>query len=130
MAVLPRWRGFSLSRALNQQALSALRETDIRHLFATSSPRNPYGLRQLMAVGFRSVRLGVKFGGKMRVLSYRPFPEDMAPAAADLGERSIPLTATTNLDVAFRTGWVGVGVETSGTDSLMRLRYQPAPFDC
>ncbi len=66
----------------------------------------------------------------MRVLSYRPFPGDLAPTAADLGERSIPLTATTDLDVAFRRGWVGVGVETSGTDSRMRLRYQPAPFDC
>ena len=129
VAVLPQWRGFGLSRSLSDLALSGLASTDVRHLFATTSPRNPYSLIQLIAAGFRPVRLGVKFGGKTRILCYRPYPEMWLAADSDLDARLVPLTATEDLVAAFRAGWVGFGVMTGNTGYQLEMRYQPAPFD-
>ena len=74
IAVLPDWRGLGCSRKFNARALEDLADTDMRHLFATSSPHNPYGTRALMEAGFRPIKLVVKFGGNLRFLFYRPYP--------------------------------------------------------
>lgn len=126
IAVLPEWRGYGLARLMNSTALSELAGTPFRHLFATSSPRNPHGVRSLVDAGFRPIRLLVKFGGKLRFLCYRPTPHgwDTTPAAA----RSVPMSATGELDQAFTAGWVGAGVEFPGTGPRLRLERRPLPF--
>ncbi|MEU7137682.1 GNAT family N-acetyltransferase [Streptomyces sp. NPDC046261] len=145
IAVLPRWRGHRLSALMNARALSDLRETGIRHLFATSSPRNPHGVRSLIAAGFRPVRLVVKFGGNQRFLFYRPFPGGWEPAGDDApddaqdhtGGKLLPLSATGDLEAAFGSGWIGTDLHmgvanaTNGTDGTaprLRMRRRSLPF--
>jgi ribosomal protein S18 acetylase RimI-like enzyme len=126
IAVQPAWRGYGLARLMNSTALSELAGTPFRHLFATSSPRNPHGIRSLLEAGFRPIRLLVKFGGKLRFLCYRPTPQgwDTTPAAV----RSVPMSATAELGHAFSTGWVGAGVEFASTGPRLHLERRPLPF--
>lgn len=130
IAVMPRWRGHGLARTLNARALADLAGTDIRHLFSTSSPENPHGVRTLIETGFRPVRLVRKFGGKLRFLLYRPRPAGWPPhPPGDRTERIVALSATGELDDAFHDGWTGVGITIDGPRSAyLRMARQPPPF--
>lgn len=129
VAVLPAWRGHGLARLMNRRALADVADTGARHLLATSSPANPHGVRTLMEAGFRPVGLVRKFGGRLRFLLYRPSP---APWPADRGDRTgrtVPFTATGDLERAFRNGWAGTGIvpDASG-GARLRMRRLPLPF--
>ncbi len=142
IAVLPEWRGHRLSALMNTRALTDLEETGIRHLFATSSPRNPHGVRSLIGAGFRPVRLVEKFGGNLRFLFYRPFPGGWDPAQDDAahgthddtGAKLLALSATGDLRAAFASGWIGTGIHmgaataTNGGAPRLRMRRRPLPF--
>ncbi|AXK31840.1 GNAT family N-acetyltransferase [Streptomyces armeniacus] len=129
VAVLPEWRGHGLARLMNARALADLSETEIRHLFATSSPNNPHGVRSLLETGFRPFRLVRKFGGRLRFLFYRPTPADW-PAMPDGGdERHIGLDAVSELERAFDAGWTGTGIEHHERDGAsLRMRRCPLPY--
>ncbi|MFJ3303895.1 GNAT family N-acetyltransferase [Streptomyces sp. NPDC086549] len=129
IAVLPEWRGHGLARLMNARALADLAGTDIRHLFATSSPKNPHGVRSLIEAGFRPVDLVRKFGGKLRFLFYRPSPGGWAAASGGGTEASVPLSSTDELERAFQDGWTGIRVahDERGVAHL-RMKRQPLPF--
>jgi len=129
IAVLPKWRGFGLSRLMNTHALSDLANTEIRHLFATSSPQNPYGIRSLIETGFRPIRLILKFGGKLRLLFYRPYPADWCLANAHMTEKEVPLSATADLEAAFQNGWIGTGIKIDKAAPRLRMQHHPILFD-
>ncbi|MFJ3902441.1 GNAT family N-acetyltransferase [Streptomyces sp. NPDC090025] len=140
VAVLPAWRGHGLAGLMNARALGELADTGIRHVFATSSPANPHGVRTLMEAGFQPVGLLEKFGGKLRFLLYRPYPQaappsasqpitQSAPLSASLSaspsaqrptaptgseERLVAFSATDELARAFRDGWSGTGLRLDG----------------
>ncbi|MFF0299019.1 GNAT family N-acetyltransferase [Kitasatospora sp. NPDC004614] len=120
IAVLPDWRGHRLARLLNTRALADLVATDVRHLFATSSPRNPHGIRSLIETGFRPIRLVEKFGGKLRFLFYRSTPAGWPEAAGPA--QAVALASTTELELAFQDGWIGTGITID--DSGPRLVMQ------
>ncbi|MCX4539396.1 GNAT family N-acetyltransferase [Streptomyces sp. NBC_01565] len=132
VAVLPGLRGHGLARLMNVRALADLADTGIRHLFSTSSPANPHGVRTLMEAGFRPVGLVEKFGGRLRFLLYRPYPQTH-PAEPDApappAERVVAFSATDELARAFRDGWCGVGLrfDRPGGARLRMLRL-PLPF--
>ncbi|MGA5898679.1 GNAT family N-acetyltransferase [Streptomyces venetus] len=131
IAVLPEWRGHGLARLMNGRALDDVSGLGIRHLCATSSPRNPAGVGSLMRAGFRPVRLVRKFGGKLRFLFYRPTPEPWPvkeTTATEPPQRSLPFSDTAGLDQAFREGWIGVDIDTDRTGPRLRLRRHPLPF--
>ncbi|MFF3767651.1 GNAT family N-acetyltransferase [Streptomyces sp. NPDC001922] len=128
IAVLPRWRGHGLSGLMNARALADLADTGIRHLFATSSPRNPHGVRSLIATGFRPVRVALKFGGKLRFLFYRPFPADWPAGHGPVPERAVALSDTAGLEDAFRRGWVGTGIDVTPAAPRLRMQRHPLPF--
>jgi ribosomal protein S18 acetylase RimI-like enzyme len=129
IAVLPQWRGNGLARILNARALADLAQTDIRHLFATSSPHNPHGVRTLLETGFRQVKLVRKFGGKLRFLFYRPHPEEWPPTPDRAEERLVAPSAIDDLEQAFREGWTGVGITVDGPNTVhFRMTRQPLPF--
>lgn len=130
IAVLPAWRGYGLARLMNSTALSELAGTPFRHLFATSSPRNPNGVRSLVDAGFRPIRMLVKFGGKLRFLCYRRTPRgwDTMSLSGPAEARTVAMSATDELDQAFTAGWVGVGVEFPDTGPRLCLERRPLPF--
>ncbi|MFJ7776958.1 GNAT family N-acetyltransferase [Streptomyces yangpuensis] len=124
VAVLPEWRGHGLARLMNVRALGDLTDTGIRHVLATSSPDNPHGVRTLMEAGFRPVGLVEKFGGKLRFLLYRTYPQPWTappalppgPAPAEPEERLVALSAVAELARAFRDGWSGAALSFDGPD--------------
>lgn len=147
VAVMPEWRGHGLARLMNVRALGDLADTGIRHLFATSSPANPHGVRTLMETGFQPVGLVEKFGGRLRFLLYRPYPEPWAgPPAGGPGtagsaepsepsepavpaERIVAFSATDELARAFRDGWSGSGLRFDGSEGArLRMLRRPLPF--
>jgi GNAT superfamily N-acetyltransferase len=129
IAVLPEWRGHRLARLLNARALADLADTDIRHLFATSSPRNPHGVRTLLETGFRPVRLVRKFGGKLRFLFYRPQPTGWPAPDDGQAEMTVAFPATDELEKAFLDGWTGVGITLDGPDAAhLRMQRHVLPF--
>jgi GNAT superfamily N-acetyltransferase len=127
IAVLPAWRGFGISRLLNARALTDLARTDIRHLFATSSPRNSHGVRTLLATGFRPIRMVEKFGGKLRFLLYRPYPAEWGPPEDD-GLLMLDLRATKELAAAFEAGWAGSAITIGAGGSWLSMRRHSLPF--
>ncbi|MFD4864491.1 GNAT family N-acetyltransferase [Streptomyces sp. NPDC058412] len=144
VAVMPAWRGHGLARLMNLRALGDLADSGVRHVFATSSPANPHGVRTLMEAGFQPVALVEKFGGRLRFLLYRPYPEPWAaPPARRLGptrsaesaesaELIVPFSATDELARAFRDGWSGAGLRFDGPDgpdgARLRMLRRPLPF--
>ncbi|GAA0471272.1 GNAT family N-acetyltransferase [Streptomyces stramineus] len=128
VAVLPGWRGHGLARRLNVRALADLADTGIRHLFATSSPANPHGVRTLIEAGFQPVDLVRKFGGSLRFLLYRPSPAQW-PTAGESPEKTIAFSATDELERAFRDGWTGTGISHDAHGhAQLRMRRRPLPF--
>lgn len=128
IAVLPEWRGNGLSGLMNTRALADLADTGMRHLLATSSPRNPHGIRSLIKAGFRPIQIKLKFGGKLRLLFYRPFPDgwpDVDPTVIE----EVSLSATSELRTAFRGGWVGKDVRIEGSTSKLLIQHCPLEFD-
>lgn len=130
IGVLPDWRGHGLARRLNSRALTDLADTGTRHILATSAPTNPYGVRALTEAGARAIGVVEKFGGKLRLLFYRPYPQAW-PAAPATGaqpvaaaRRHVALVDTAALVDAFRQGWVGDGVRfaASGAADLRMVR--------
>lgn len=128
VAVLPAWRGHRLAALMNTTALADMAVTRYRHLFATSAPANPHGVRTLIAAGFRPVKVVRKFGGRLRFLLYRPNPGGWPPAGPRQARREIPLDATDELSHAFSSGWVGTAVETAGPAGCLTLAREPVPF--
>jgi GNAT superfamily N-acetyltransferase len=128
VAVLPRWRGHRLAALMNAQALADMANTQYRHLFATSSPANPHGVRTLIQAGFRPIRLVRKFGGKSRFLCYRPNPDGWLPVPSSQVGRQIPLDATDTLADALDSGWVGTGITVTPPASRLLLTCQPVPI--
>jgi GNAT superfamily N-acetyltransferase len=127
IAVLPEWRGHGLSRLLHARALADIAETDVRHLLATSSPGNPLGIKTLFTAGFRPIRLVVKFGGKLRLLFYRPQPAAWDPGR-DGGARELDLLATDALAKAFEDGWVGSDITIGASGAWLSMRRHALPF--
>ncbi|MFF8845271.1 GNAT family N-acetyltransferase [Streptomyces sp. NPDC015127] len=128
IAVLPEWRGHGLARLMNTRALADLADSDIRHLFATSSPKNPHGVRSLLEAGFRPVELVRKFGGKLRFLFYRPALTGWTTAPAGGTDRVVDLSDITALEDAFHDGWTGIRVirdEREGAQLVMRRQALP-----
>ncbi|MEU5092476.1 GNAT family N-acetyltransferase [Streptomyces sp. NPDC021356] len=140
VAVLPGWRGHALARLMNARALADLADTDVRHLFATSSPANPHGVRTLMEAGFRPICLVRKFGGKLRFLLHRTVqpgtptriddPLDPVGPAGEGPEKAVDLTATAELEAAFAEGWTDSGmlVDPRGGHARLLMRHRPLPF--
>ncbi|GAA0343772.1 GNAT family N-acetyltransferase [Streptomyces blastmyceticus] len=129
VAVLPEWRGFGLARLMNTRALAELADADIRHLFATSSPANPHGVRTLLEAGFQPVALVRKFGGRLRFLLYRPSPARWPAAPGGLPERTVACSATGELERAFQEGWTGTGIVLGEPGHpRLRMRRLPLPF--
>ncbi|MEU2389512.1 GNAT family N-acetyltransferase [Streptomyces sp. NPDC007369] len=132
VAVLPEWRGHGLARLMNVRALGDLADTGVRHVFATSSPANPHGVRTLAEAGFHPVGLVEKFGGKLRFLLYRPYPQPWpAPTAdrAEPAERVVAFSDTGELARAFRDGWSGAGLRFDGrAGARLRMLRRPLPF--
>jgi GNAT superfamily N-acetyltransferase len=150
VAVLPAWRGHGLARLMNARALRELTDTGIRHVFSTSSPANPHGVRTLMEAGFQPVGLVEKFGGKLRFLLYRPYPQPWpdppaappgpgpGPAHAGPEERLIAFSAADELAQAFRDGWSSAGLRFDEPADLggpvrrgparLRMVRRPLPF--
>ncbi|MEV4503372.1 GNAT family N-acetyltransferase [Streptomyces klenkii] len=129
VAVLPRWRGHGLARLMNTRALADLAGTDIRHLFATSAPSNPYAVRTLLEAGFQPIGLVRKFGGRLRFLLYRPGPAGPPATAGEPPELTVACSATDALERAFRDGWTGTGIDIDGAGrARLRMRRRPLPF--
>lgn len=128
VAVLPEWRGHGISGVLNRRALADLRDREFRHVLATSSPRNPHGIRQLMAAGFRPVRFVERVGGTIRLLSYRPLPHGWPDVDGDSPERVVPLSDLLSLAAVLRSGWVGHEVIPDTDGFRLRVRRHPAPY--
>lgn len=128
IGVLPAWRGHGLARRMNARALADLADTGTRHLFATSAPSNPHGVRALVEAGFRTIGLVEKFGGKLRFLLYRPYPSPWPPPTGpgpnESAERVVPLADTEALTYAHAAGWVGsdVRLDAPGGPALRMLR--------
>ncbi|MDC0773762.1 GNAT family N-acetyltransferase [Streptomyces sp. HD] len=129
IAVLPEWRGHGLARLLNSRALSDVASLDVRHLYATSSPKNPHGIGSLMRAGFRPVRLVRKFGGKLRLLFYRPTPAPWTSGRSGEPERSVPLSAINELEEVLRDGWIGIRLtDDDRLGPCLSLRRHSLPF--
>ncbi|WP_414170002.1 GNAT family N-acetyltransferase [Streptoverticillium reticulum] len=129
VAVLPGWRGHGLARLMNVRALADVADTGIRHLFATSSPLNPHGVRTLSEAGFQPIDLIRKFGGKLRFLLYRPSPQGWPAVPAGTPERTVPFPDTGALEGAFRDGWTGAGLVLDGPGpARLRMHRRPPPF--
>lgn len=151
VAVLPALRGNGLARLMNRRALADLADTRIRHLFATSSPANPHGVRTLMEAGFQPIDLVEKFGGSLRFLLYRPYPEpwpepsaatprgtrpsepraveEHGPPEEGRSERLVPFSASADLSCAFRNGWSGSGLRFDASHkAVLRMVRRPLPF--
>ncbi|MEU4175155.1 GNAT family N-acetyltransferase [Streptomyces sp. NPDC026589] len=127
-AVQPEWRGHGLGGLMNARALADLAGTGTRHVFATSSPCNPYGVKPLVTAGLRPVRLVRKFGGHLRFLLYRPFPAGWGADSPRGEEKAVALSAITELEAAFRDGWVGAEVVIDEAGARLRMRRAPLPF--
>ncbi|MGK5544766.1 GNAT family N-acetyltransferase [Streptomyces sp. URMC 127] len=129
VAVLPGWRGHGLARLMNTRALADVARTDIRHLFATSAPANPYAVRTLLQAGFRPIGLVRKFGGRLRFLLHRPTPGAWPVTAGEQPELTVACSATEALERAFRDGWTGTGIAIDGAGGArLRMRREPLPF--
>lgn len=152
VAVLPGWRGHGLARLMNARALADVADladgadgadgvdgpdaadgsdTGIRHLFATSSPLNPHGVRTLSEAGFQPIGIVRKFGGKLRFLLYRPNPQGWPPAPAGTPERTVPFPDIGALEEAFRDGWTGAGIDfdvDGPGPARLRMHRRPPPF--
>jgi hypothetical protein len=113
-------------RAADHRVPDGLR-TEVRHLFATSSPVNPHGVRTLLETGFQPVALLRKFGTRLRFLLYRPSPDSRPAPPAGQPERTVACSATKELEDAFRDDWTGTGIILDDP-AQPRLQMQRLPF--
>ncbi|MFK3672302.1 GNAT family N-acetyltransferase [Leifsonia aquatica] len=123
-AVLPSWRRHGLANQLNAKVLKALRGTEVRHLFATASPFNPNSVRALLNTGLRTIDMIEKFGGKLRLLFYRPFPDEWEDLAEGGPEWHVPLSDVSALKKLMSVGAIGMKVVDRSDEHILVLRPQ------
>ena len=129
IGVLPEWRGNGLVRLLNTQALADVARSEFRHLFATTSPANPSGIRAMFSAGFRAMRLFERFEGRLRFLGYRRAQSPWPAPDTDSAHRSIPLGATDELRDALAQGWVGHTLLDEQDELRLGMSYEPVSLE-
>ena len=126
-AVLHHWRQHGLANRLNSEVLTALRDSEVRHLFATASPFNPNSVRALLKTGLRTIAVIENAGGKLRLLFYRPFPGWWVDPEKDESEAQVSLLDVPQLRTTMLAGAVGVKVADHSGEQMLVLRRPPTP---
>jgi ribosomal protein S18 acetylase RimI-like enzyme len=110
ICVHPDYRGNSLGRRMNLNAIRRIRADQYVHLCATVSPFNNWNIKVLLDCGFSIRKLKFKYGGKLRYIVYQNLTRPVVfPDPQD--QISVRLTDIGRQEELIKQGFIGVQLQ-------------------